>query len=536
MTGRTSGEQPNPDGPWPPAPPASFGPPPEPGGYGAFGPPPQPWTVATGVPAAPPAREARRRFADRPGTVVLAVLLGVLLAIGGGVYVTVRTDRDGPLAQDGKKPPAPTGSPSVDQGDGKGPGVGRDTYDPNVDIKPGEARVWLRDNDTEVAGAGTNQFGPWRVGDVVVKAMFKEVTAYAVADGQEKWKLPLQTPMCGAPPAPSANGRLVIAVHESDSLTSHCTDLQQIDLTTGKAGWKTTVPKESNFDTTNQFWLAITGDTVAVARTASMSGFSLTDGRKLFGTSNENGCYPNEFAGGSRLLLVRRCSEQMMLQEVDPATAAPKWGHTYDKGWKLGRVLSMDPLVVAAYHSERKVWSITAFTADGKIRSQSEPTFGVTGRCNGWGNANGFQECLAATADADTLYIAAGKPGKELGTDEDKINQVVAVDLNTGKEKWRTVEQPKECTVWPLAVEGGRVTVYVSPGSGESGSVVSLAPADGNAQPLLQSPAAAAGAQGVFFNSSLRITWAGGRLFLLSGRVYSPAPGKQIRALLSFGK
>ncbi|MEV6954801.1 PQQ-binding-like beta-propeller repeat protein [Streptomyces sp. NPDC051183] len=542
MTGRTSGEQPNPDGQWPPAP-AGFGPPPGPGGYGTFGPPPQPWQVAPDtpatvpVPAAAPARTGGR-FTDRPGSVVLAVLVAVLLAIGAGVYVTVRTDRGTPAAQDGKNPAAPSGSPSVDQGDGKGPGVGRDTYDPNGDIKPGEARVWLRDNQTEVAGAGTNQFGPWRVGEVVVKAMFKEVTAYAVADGQEKWKVALPTPLCGVPPAPSANGKLVVAVHESDSLTSHCTDLQQIDLTTGKAGWKTAVPQETKFDSTGPFTLAISGDTVAVARSTSMSGFSVTDGRKLFGTSNENGCYPSEFAGGSRLLLKRSCAgaEQVMLQEVDPVTAAPKWSHTYDKGWKLGRVLSMDPLVVAAYHSERKVWSITAFAADGKIRSQSEPAFGVPGRCNGWGSADGLQECLASTADADTLYVAGGKPGKELGIDADAANQVVAVDLNTGKEKWRTAEQSKGRSVWPLAVEGGRVVVYVSPGKVEAASVVSLAPADGSAQPLLRTPAAAAGAEGVFYNSGLQLAWAGGRMFLLNGRAYSPAPGKQSRALLSFGK
>ncbi|MFD9354008.1 PQQ-binding-like beta-propeller repeat protein [Streptomyces sp. NPDC060031] len=530
MTGPPFGEQPNPDGHSPSAP-VGFGPPIEPRGPGAFGPPPQPWPVAPAAPAPAPARD---RFTDRPGTVVVAVLVAVLLAIGGGVFATVRSDRGQPAAQDGKDPATPSGSPSVDQGDGKGPGAGRDVYDPNIDIKPGQARVWLRDNQTEVVGAGTSQFGPWRVGDVVVKAMYKEVTAYAVADGQEKWKVPLQTPLCGAPPAPSANGKLVLGVREKDSQTSHCTDLQQIDLTTGKAGWKAPVPQENPYDTPGEFLLAITGDTVAVARTAVMSGFSVTDGRKLFGTSSENGCSPSEFAGGSRLMLVRNCPEQVMLQEVDPATGTAKWSHQYDKGWNLGRVLSMDPLVVAAYHKDRKVWNITAFTPDGKVRSQSDMAFGVTGRCNGWGNADGLQECDAAVADADTLYIGAGKPGKSLGIDD--TNQVVAVDLNTGKEKWRTIEQPKGRTVWPLAVENGRAVVYVSPGRGEAASVVSLAPADGASQPVLQSPAAAEGAESVFSTSALRVAWAGGRLFLLNGRVYSPEPRKASRALLSFGK
>ncbi len=90
--------------------------------------------------------------------------------------------------------------------------------------------------------------------------------------------------------------------------------------------------------------------------------------------------------------------------------------------------------------------------------------------------------------------------------------------------------------MWPLTVEDGRVVVYVSPGSGEAGSVVSLAPADGASQPVLQSPAASAGAQSVFYTHNIRIAWAGGRLFLVNGRVYSPEPRKVSRAVLSFGK
>ncbi|WP_326588772.1 outer membrane protein assembly factor BamB family protein [Streptomyces sp. NBC_01294] len=523
MTGRTSGAPPEPDEQWPGAAPT---PPRVPPG---FGPPPAAFDPQPG---------------GRPGrrpSVVVAALVAVLLVIGGGVYLTVG-DGLGTFTRDGGTAAGPSGSPSVDQGDGKGPGGGADTYDPNAGIRPGESRVWLRDNQTEVAGSGTSQYGPWRVGDVVVKAIANEFTAYAVADGQEKWKLPLPTAMCGVPPAPSANGKLVVGVKESASEKARCTGLQLIDLTTGKAGWKAAVTPENQYDTALEFEMAIAGDTVAVARSAVMSGFSVTDGRKLFGTWNANGCYPSAFAGGSRLVVIRHCpdpndaraSGRPMVQELDPATGSPKWSHKYDPDWTVGRMLSMDPLVIAAHHKDKKTWNVTAFAADGKVRSQHAPGFAVSGRCNGFGNASGFQECYAAAADADTLYIGAGKPGTSLGIED--TNQVVAVDLNTGKERWRTAEQPKGRTMWPLAVEGGRVVVYVTPGSGEAGAVVSLAPADGASQPVLHSPAASAGAEGVFYTHNVRIAWAGGRLFLLNGRVYSPDPRKASRAVLSFGK
>lgn len=511
-----------------------------------FGPPPEPFEprsrggTGTGTGG---------RFRGRAALALTAALVGVLL-VGGGVYLAVGGDlgapgqpaaQGGEDGEGGKDAATPSGWPSVDQGDGKGSGTGPDVYDPNAGIQPGEARVWLRDNQTELARAGAAQYGPWRVGDVVVKAMNKEVTGLAVADGQEKWKVTLQTPLCGVPPAPSATGKLVLGVRESDTAEAHCTHLQQVDLTTGTAGWKVPVPQENRYDRTLEFEMAITGDTVALARSAVMSGFSVTDGRKLFGTSNTNGCYPTAFAGGSRLIGIRNCHDpkdsgapgQSMVEELDPATGGAKWSHTYDKGWTAGRVLAVDPLVVAAHHKDKKVWNITAFTAEGRVRSQSDAGFGVSGRCNGWGNPGRLQECYAAVADADTLYIGAGRTGKHLGIDD--TLQVVAVDLNTGKERWRTAEQPKGRTMWPLAVEGGRVVVYVSPGSGETGSVVALAPADGAASPLLRSPAVAAGAEDVFYDHGVRIAWAGGRLFLLNGRVQSPEPGIASRSILSFG-
>ncbi len=459
-----------------------------------------------------------------------------LLLIGGGAYhLTVRGGSAQPLS-------GPSGSPSVDQGDGKGPGGGPDTYDPNAGIRAGEARVWLRDNQAEVPGSGVSQYGPWRVGDTVVSAIPSGLTGYAAADGQEKWKLPLQTPLCGVPPAPSAHGKLVVGVKESTSETSRCTHLQQIDLTTGQAGWKIPLPPENDHDTTTQFELAISGDTVVVGRPALMSGFSVTDGHKLFGTSSPNGCYPSASAGGSRLIGIRRCPDpndvhargQEMVEELDPATGAARWSYKYAPDWTVGRVLSVDPLVIAAHHKDKKTWNLTAFAADGTVRSQSTPAFGVSGRCNGFGNASGFQECYAAAADADSLYIGAGKPGTTLDTEV--TDQVVAVDLNTGKERWRTAEQPKGRTMWPLAVEDGRVLTYVTPGNNEAGAVVSLAAADGASQPALQSPAAARGAEGVFYPHGIRIAWAGGRLFLLNGRVNSPEPRKASRAILSFGK
>ncbi|MCX4545528.1 PQQ-binding-like beta-propeller repeat protein [Streptomyces sp. NBC_01565] len=565
MTGREFGALPEPEGQWPgssqgagatppqqPAVPPGYGPGPGrgpgyglPGQPGVFGPPlPQPLPpVRPPVPAPAGGGGGRRSpFKGRPAVLVAASVVGLLL-IGGGVYAAVGSggDKPGKGTAKGTESATPSGSPSVDQGDGKGAGSGPDAYDPNAGIKDGEARVWLSDNKTELPGSGVQQYGPWRVGDVVAKAMFKEVTALGVADGKEKWKLSLDTPLCGVPQAPSANGKLVVGVLDNDSAGAHCTHLQQIDLTTGKVGWKVEVPKENAYDSNLTLDMVISGDTVAVARSAVMSGFSVTDGKKLFGTSKTGGCFPSGFGGGARLIVERLCPEpndatkmQTMIEELDPATGAPKWNYTYEKGWKLGRIYSMDPLVTAAYQPEEKTWSITAFAADGKVRSQTVSKFGVDKRCNGWGDGtNGPHYCDGAVVDADTLYIAGGKPGPELGID--KTDEVVAVDLNTGQEKWHA-PSPKGRTIWPLAIENGKIVAYVEPGGGEAGAIVTLPTSGGTPEVVLQSPAAAEGAESVFYSHGVRMAWSDGRIFLLNGRVSSPEPKKVDRALLSFAK
>ncbi|MFI1147620.1 PQQ-binding-like beta-propeller repeat protein [Streptomyces sp. NPDC020817] len=526
-----------------PSPPAPSPPPLPPGGHGAPGRQP-----GFGEPLPPPApgRRGGSPFRGRPAVLISALVAG-LLVIGGGAYALVGADREEPAAgagAGGTESAAPSVSPSVDRGDGKGTGRGPDEYDLNAGIKPGEAPVWLSENRTELPGPGASQYGPWRVGDVVVKAMFKEVTAYGVTDGQEKWKVALETRTCAVAPAPSANGKLVVGLKSSDSEGARCTHLQQIDLTTGKAGWKVEVPQENSYDLAVEFRLAIAGDTVSVARSAVVSGFSVTDGRKLFGTSKTGACYPAAVGGGGgKLFNVRSCPDpddaagksRTMIEEADPATGAPKWSYQYDKGWNLGRIYSVDPLVVAAYHSDRKVWNITAFTADGKIRSQTESRFGVPGRCNGWGDGSGdLHGCVGAVVDADTLYIAAGKPGRDLGIDT--TDEVVAVDLNNGAEKWHAAA-PKGRTMWPLAVEDGKLLVYVHSGAGAAGAVAAVPVASGgDPQVVLASPDGAKGAESVFYPNLSRVAWAGGRLFLLNGRVYSPKPSEVSHAILSFGR
>lgn len=477
--------------------------------------------------------------------IVAAVVAG-LLAVGGGVYLA--TGDDGkpakPEAATGD-PAAPSASPSVDLGDGTGSGnggtSGGDGF--NDGIKAGEARIWVRENETQLTSSGGEQFGPWRLGDIVARAMYKEVTGHAVVDGTPKWSVALDTPVCGAAHTPTADGKLIVATLENNMARAHCKYLQQIDLATGKVGWKIEVPQENAYDTTNHFRVAITGDTVAVSHSAYASAFSAVDGKKLFGTWKTLGCSPYTVGGGTKLIGVGLCpvpgdvtKTQQLIEELDPATGKSKWNHKFAPGWNVGRVYSTDPLVVATRSSETKAWNITEFAPDGKVRWQVEPKFTVTGACDGFGDGSGdLHACTFAASDGATLYLGtAGTDGAVVG--EPETNEVVAVDLGTGKEKWRTKE-PRGRAMRPLAVEGGKAVVYVQPGKGpnDSAAIATIAATGGAPQILLQTTAAAAGTERMFFLSP-RMAWSGGRFFLLNGRVQSPTAQRKDRTLLSFGK
>ncbi|MBO0517579.1 hypothetical protein J0695_38375, partial [Streptomyces beijiangensis] len=81
---------------------------------------------------------------------------------------------------------------------------------------------------------------------------------------------------------------------------SDCNQLQQVDLATGKLGWKVKVPSENAFDIMTELYLSISGNTVGVTRMGGSSAFSVTDGRRLFGRMAGT-CQPEGFAGGEHL-------------------------------------------------------------------------------------------------------------------------------------------------------------------------------------------------------------------------------------------
>ncbi|MDF6020528.1 PQQ-binding-like beta-propeller repeat protein [Streptomyces sp. JH34] len=510
----------------------------QPGAYGqqpGYGYPQQQYP---GAPA--PGGSGGGPFKGKPA-VIIGAALAALLVVGGGVFLVTSGDDDkkDPVSKSSSAPVDPSGSAEVDQGDGKGDG--RETDDDlNAGRKEGEAKVlWLAKNDVDLPRNGKEVFGPWIVGDTIVKGMYRSVNGYSMADGKQKWSLPLPADMCAAPGNPTADGKIVIGVMNGTTDRADCADLQMIDLNTGKAGWKTSVKKNGTWDLLTDIGLAISGDTVTVGRTSNSNAYRVSDGKELFGNPSGN-CKPFAFAGGPKLIAAASCrtddvnNPQHQVQEIDPATGKAKWSYQPERGWEIDKVYSVNPLVVSLTQREKKKWGILALKENGTLRSQliSDKGDKLSVECGHDFAVFGekLEGCSGVAADANTFYMMTEDDTSGTG----RTNKVIAFDLNTGKTKWKSAA-PAERTMKPLRMEGGNVLVYVEPSYDKGGAIATIAPTGGAPKVLLQHPDSTTRIENFF---SSKITYAGGRSFIVSDRVSASndEEEKEQTTMMAFGK
>ncbi|MET9804368.1 PQQ-binding-like beta-propeller repeat protein [Streptomyces sp. NPDC006368] len=514
----------------------------QPGPYGGYPAPGQPQPQYPGAPVSGPGNGGRGPFKGKPG-VIIGAAVAALLVIGGGTWFALSGDDGGtpePDAKGSSAAPDPTGSGDVDVDEGDGSGGGRDAGDDlNAGRQAGEAKVdFLVTNDVDLPRNGADVFGPWVVGDTVVKAMYKSVAGYGAADGKKKWELPFTTEVCAAPVTPGTSGAIVIGINDRPGDKGDCTQLQQVDLKTGKAGWKQGITKGTGFNSFSDITLAISGDTVTAAGTNNSFGYSLSTGKQLFSTPAD-GCKPFAFAGGPKLIAAAACrtgsaeTVQHQVSEVDPKTGKPKWSYALPANWEADKVYSVSPLVISTIQRKEKKWSVIALTDTGKLRStlnggqdKFQPRCGGTFVIFG----KNLQGCTGVAADASTFYMSTEPTTLTRGT-----NHVVAFDLSTGKPKWRATAGPEK-TMTPLRMEGGDVLVYMEGSFDRGGAVATLAPTGGSPKVLLQHPASTAEIERDFY--SPKYAYADGRFIIAAGRVSArnDAEEKQTKTMMAFGK
>ncbi|MDF3301671.1 outer membrane protein assembly factor BamB family protein [Streptomyces tropicalis] len=531
-----------PQQPGPYAQPGPYGAPTAPGGPyaapqqpGPYGYPPQPGYGQAPYPGAPgtPPPGSRNPFKGRP-LAVAGAAVAALLVVGGTVWAV---SGDG----GGKKKPvagpsgSATGSPSdapVNPGDGSGDG-GKDTENLNAGRKPGEAKVLWYKEAPDAPGSGADAPGMWITSRTAVKAAYKQVFAYDVAGGAPAWA-PLSFPqkICAVTPQKTSDDKAVVAYMSGSSDRAKCNQLQEIDLDTGRKGWHAEVPDGALFDSTISVELSVTGRTLMVGRSQSGLALNVETGSKLFDKKKYGAsCFPSGFAGGARLIVVSSCgaggdNEHDEVQELDPSTGRAEWTRRIPKGWSVERTYSVDPVVLYSTNKDDKHWNISALNADGSIRSQVDTKAAFSPKCDFAVLDRDLQGCQGVAADASTLYLPTDATTG--------ANEIVAIDLATGKEKWR-VKSPTDTSMTPVKVEGGQLIAYAAPSYDAGGRIVSVATAGAGHTPvkLLQNPASTAEIENGFYSKA--VDWVDGRFYLSTTRLNGNDKTKE-KLMLAFGR
>ncbi|MFE4328650.1 PQQ-binding-like beta-propeller repeat protein [Streptomyces sp. NPDC056831] len=517
-----------------------YGCPPQPG----YGYPPQP------QPGGPAGTGGGGFFRGRRGTVIGAVLAVVLLA-GSGIWLaTSRGDESKPTAK------ASAGPGPISNGDGKAKGQDQDqdqdqdqgqdqgTHDLraeadalNAKRKPGEAKVlWLQEGGVDLPLNGSDVYGPWIVGDTIVKAMLHTLSGYSVTDGHQKWSLRMPSNLCAAPSQATADGKIVLGIKSGNGDQASCEALQMVDLRTGKAGWHKTYERQGLWDGLSHVAMAINGDTVTVGRTTRTDAFRVSDGKALWHELPGN-CQPFGFASGPEGIAATSCQtaaddhKEQQVQRIDPVTGKVQWTYKVKKGWQVAQFYSASPPVVSLKQDDK--WAILVLNENGTYRSQLVGgTEDYVTECDEdlLTDGKSLDNCLGVTADDRAVYLAT-KP--DLAA-RHPTNKVVAFDLNTGRTKWKAAA-PAGQTMMPMRVEGGRLLMYVAAAKNKGGGIASLPPTGGTPQMVLRHPAAAAAVERGFFLS--RVAYANGRSFLVHASIsgIDDEAEKSMKSIVGFG-
>jgi len=454
--------------------------------------PPQPWELpppehrpVPGNPYAaegfgPPVEPRRRRRSGKVPVIAAAVVL-LLLAAGGGVYAVTDGrwgDSAAPAAPAAKRTPPASETPPVP------PAPTVPTPEPkripsseeiNAGRKPGEATAWVVDDRTDLPGRSILLHDLWVVGDTVVQAVHRKVTAYRLSDGAEVWSVPLPAPVCETPVNPTPDGKVVLVYKNSQARNGNrCNQLQMIDLRTGKAGWRKELTETGAMDGTITVHTAISGDVLAIAQSMTAAAYRVGDGVKLYDIPMEKPgkCYPDDVAGGPRLLVSSTCAigadrakSYSQLRELDPRTGKVAWRFRTQAGWKVGKVLSVAPVVFTSLDAEDIIgnWRIVALGAGGKLRTTIDARPKGFAYCGGSGDSGqGIQNCPGMVVGRNAVHVG--------GT-----GQVGGYDLGTGKLVWGVKSEGS--TLHPLREETGTsALVYEASGPGREGGIIRFGP------------------------------------------------------------
>ena len=422
----------------------------------SFGPPPSMYTQSAVTAAA--ARKKRRR------TWLLALLALVLVAglgtggrlLWGGDDGGTRSDARTTAAQGRldvretvEKPPAST--------------VGKMAFRFSVDdMTPGE--------HYEMPGM-------WATGKILAKGINKTVVGLAIgtdaSPGDERWKLPLDGPICGYTRHVTGENRTAVLYRAGTGEHALCNHVAFFDLDDGRAIWKSDFPSSpygdspgtaKDGDDQDTPSVTLTHGTVVVTWGGGTDAYGMDTGERRWRTTADGACQDMGAAGGGALIVREQCWNDddslpvdslerlaYKARKVDPANGRALWTYSAAKGIRDLDIPSADPPVLAVEAGEIGISEMLSLDAKGDHRATIRLQNGTyEGECS-------YDDYLVVD-DCPTIAVGDGQVfvrSKETG-DKANANWVIGFDLATG-DTTRKFDSGPGSLLYPVRMSGDRL-------------------------------------------------------------------------------
>lgn len=434
--------------------------------------------------------------------IIVAAVVAIALIVGGGVWYASSSGDDSGKKDDTASSNGGTGGKDDDEGsggsDGGEGGDGGTSTEPVEKVPANTASKVLFQvpapkvsKDSTIATAGS-----WLTDTVYAKSGIAEIVGYDPDKGTKLWTIKLPGPVCQGSNHTSDNKTAIIYQPEMPTKAepSHgCSQVAAIDLAAGKKLWTKTATSGDEPISFNN--VTVSGGTAAVGSSSGGAAFDIVSGKQLWAPKPTDTCYDSGYGGGTKLVAVRRCgaydSPELHIQTIEPKSGKVISEYKMGTGIQYASVVSTDPLVVAADVGEaaKDGSGISDFFSidnkTGKLRTRiSAPSDQYAAGCDG---ITKVEECHQLAVGNDRLYLATEEHD---GSGEfSDTNEIVAIDLATGKQTGQRADAGDDYTIMPLRMDGTNIIAYKRPPYDKGGQIVSIDGGSFKETKLLENPA-----------------------------------------------
>ncbi|WP_425247986.1 PQQ-binding-like beta-propeller repeat protein [Streptomyces sp. NEAU-NA10] len=491
----------------------------------SFGPPPSIYTQST-VTADAARAKRRRQLLVWPLAVVLVAALGT-----GGWLVWGR-DSGGT-------------EPTTRAATGQGRLDVRETVEQQPTSTVGKMAFRFSVDDLS-PGEHYEMPGMWATDTILAKGINKTVVGLTIgtdaSPGDEKWKLPLNGPICGYTRHVTGENRTAVLYRANAEKDSYCNHVAFFDLDDGRAVWQSDFPfsdygdspgTPKNGESQDTPSVTLTHGTVVVTWGGGTDAYSMDTGKRLWRTTSTGACQDMGAAGGGALIIRQQCWNDddslpvdslervaYKARKVDPGTGRTLWTYSAAKGIRDLNIPSADPAVLAVQAGEIGISEMLSLDDRGSNRATIRLQNGTyEGECS-------YDDYLVVD-DCPTVAVGAGQVflrSKETG-DQANANWVIGFDLATGNTTKKFDSGPG-ALLYPVRMSGDRLLAlretddHISPSA-----LVALDPKTGEETPYFyfDLPDEAALLTMTDHND---VVVQDGRLFLGAKNADGPASGK----------